>query len=86
MALCAPGCGAELSLGGPLREEHTGLLLGSARGSAQLRTMPEANYLFSVSWGYIKVCLRGVLSQTGLLYIRVFSPCSQNCHIDFVVF
>ncbi|KAG7227276.1 hypothetical protein INR49_000280, partial [Caranx melampygus] len=45
---------AELSLGGPLREEHTGLLLGSTRGSAQLSTMPEANYLFSVSWGYIK--------------------------------
>ncbi|MEQ2231692.1 cAMP-specific 3',5'-cyclic phosphodiesterase 4B [Ilyodon furcidens] len=45
---------AELSLGVPLREEHSLLLLGSTRGSEQLSTMPEANYLFSVSWGYIK--------------------------------
>ncbi|MED6234663.1 cAMP-specific 3',5'-cyclic phosphodiesterase 4B [Ataeniobius toweri] len=45
---------AELSLGAPLREEHSLLLLGSTRGSEQLSTMPEANYLFSVSWGYIK--------------------------------
>ncbi|KAK5599600.1 hypothetical protein CRENBAI_018910 [Crenichthys baileyi] len=45
---------AELSLGDPLREEHSLLLLGSTRGSEQLSTMPEANYLFSVSWGYIK--------------------------------
>ncbi|TWW72870.1 cAMP-specific 3',5'-cyclic phosphodiesterase 4B [Takifugu flavidus] len=37
-----------------LGEERTGLLLGSAKGSIQLITMPEANYLFSVSWGYIK--------------------------------
>ncbi|MEQ2208490.1 hypothetical protein XENOCAPTIV_002805, partial [Xenoophorus captivus] len=41
-------------LGAPLREEHSLLLLGSTRGSEQLSTMPEANYLFSVSWGYIK--------------------------------
>ncbi|CAG5897040.1 unnamed protein product [Menidia menidia] len=45
---------AELSLGDPLREEHPLLLLGSTRGSEPLSTMPEANYLFSVSWGYIK--------------------------------
>nr|XP_020474035.1 cAMP-specific 3',5'-cyclic phosphodiesterase 4B-like [Monopterus albus] len=56
----------ELSLGGPLREEQIELLLGSARGSAQLSTMPEANYLFSVSWGYIKVCPRRELAYTGL--------------------
>lgn len=29
---------------------------GEHQGPAQPSIMPEANYLFSVSWGYIKVC------------------------------
>lgn len=97
--LVAPGasvCRARLSFGGPLREEHSLLLLGSTRGSAQLSTMPEANYLFSVSWGYIKVCPKRIaIVMMGLcvcvcahavcLFTAVGAVSQISLH-DFVIF
>lgn len=80
LAPCASGCRAALSLGGPLREERSGLLLGSTRGSAQLSTMPEANYLFSVSWGYIKVCLRGEFDWRDCVCVRAIMSSSHYPH------
>lgn len=42
--------------------------------------MPEANYLLSVSWGYIKVCGVYLQSWSGLLI--PFSDCAVLHHFN----